>query len=181
MKLSHPKADVYVPKGDSAPSEALARVTHLCVAAHQDDIEIMAHSGISDCLDTPGKAFGGVIVTNGAGSPRTGAYAQMSDEQMQEVRREEQRTAARLGQYAIQVQLAHPSSAVKTPGHAGVASDLSAIFNGCTPEVVYLHNPADKHDTHVGVLLCRAKQMLRQSLARADGDVRDGATAEVSP
>ena len=35
--------------------------------------------------------------------------------------------------------------------------------------------------THVGVLLCRAKQMLRQSLARADGDVRDGATAEVSP
>ena len=26
MKLSHPKADVYGPKGDSAPSEALARV-----------------------------------------------------------------------------------------------------------------------------------------------------------
>lgn len=160
MKLSHPKADVYVPDGGLAPNEALARVTHLCVAAHQDDIEIMAHSGISDCLDMPGKAFGGVIVTNGAGSPRTGAYAQMTDEQMQEVRREEQRTAARLGQYAIQLQLAHPSAAVKTPGHAGVASDLATIFNACAPEVLYLHNPADKHDTHVGVLL-RCLEALR--------------------
>jgi LmbE family N-acetylglucosaminyl deacetylase len=160
MKLSHPKADVYVPAGDQPANEALARVTHLCVAAHQDDIEIMAHSGISDCLDTPGKAFGGVIVTNGAGSPRTGAYAQMTDEQMQQVRREEQRTAARLGQYAIQLQLAHPSAAVKAPGHAGVASDLASIFSGCTPEVLYLHNPADKHDTHVGVLL-RCLEALR--------------------
>jgi LmbE family N-acetylglucosaminyl deacetylase len=160
MKLSHPKADIYVPSGDLPPDEALARVTHLCVAAHQDDIEIMAHAGISDCLDTPGKAFGGVIVTNGAGSPRTGAYAQMTDEQMQSVRREEQRTAAQLGRYAIQIQLAHPSASVKTGGNADVASDLATIFSGCTPEVVYLHNPADKHDTHVGVLL-RCLEALR--------------------
>lgn len=113
----------------------------------------MAYDGIADCLDDPGKAFGGVVVTNGAGSPRTGAYAQMTDGQMQAVRREEQRTAARLGRYAIQVQLAHPSSHVKEPGHAGVVADLTAIFRGCLPEVVYLHNPADKHDTHVAVFL----------------------------
>jgi hypothetical protein len=30
---------------------------------------------------------------------------------------------------------------------------LAAIFSGCTPQVVFLHNPADKHDTHVAVLL----------------------------
>ncbi|HTO03579.1 MAG TPA: PIG-L family deacetylase, partial [Opitutus sp.] len=77
-----------------------------------------------------------------------------------EVRREEQRTAARIGRYAIQLQLAHPSAAVKTPGHVGLASDLSVIFSGCTPEVLYLHNPADKHDTHVGVLL-RCLEALR--------------------
>jgi LmbE family N-acetylglucosaminyl deacetylase len=152
MKFTEPQADIYVPAGDLSPDEALSRVTHLCVAAHQDDIEIMAHSGISDCLDNPGRAFGGVVVTNGAGSPRTGAYATITDEEMQKVRREEQRTAARLGRYAIQLQLAHPSAFVKTPGHAGVANDLAAIFNGCRPEVVYLHNPADKHDTHVAVL-----------------------------
>lgn len=160
MNLSHPQADIYVPSGDLSPAQALGRVTHLCVGAHQDDIEIMAHAGICDCLDTPGRAFGGVVVTNGAGSPRTGAYAQLTDEQMQGVRREEQRRAARLGRYAIQFQLAHPSSVVKAPGHAGVASDLQQIFGGCRAEVVYLHNPADKHDTHVAVML-RCLEALR--------------------
>jgi LmbE family N-acetylglucosaminyl deacetylase len=153
MKFSHPKADVYVPTGARVPEAALAAVTHLCVAAHQDDIEIMAHAGISDCLDTPGKAFGGVVVTNGAGSSRIGPYAQFTDEQMQEIRCDEQRKAADIGSYAIQIQLAHPSADVKQAGHAGVAADLAAIFEACSPEVVYLHQPADKHDTHVAVLL----------------------------
>ncbi|HEY9249906.1 MAG TPA: PIG-L family deacetylase [Rariglobus sp.] len=153
MKFSHSKADVYVPGDARSPEAALAAVTHLCVAAHQDDIEIMAHAGISDCLDTPGKAFGGVVVTNGAGSSRIGPYAQFTDEQMQEIRREEQRKAADIGGYAIQIQLAHPSADVKQAGHAGVAADLAAIFSACRPEVVYLHQPADKHDTHVAVLL----------------------------
>lgn len=153
MKFSNPRADVFVPGSALAPAEALARVTHLCVGAHQDDLEIMAHAAICDCLDTPGKAFGGVVVTNGAGSARTGPYAHFTDEQMQEVRREEQRKAAQLGRYAIQLQLAHPSVTVKKPGHAGVASDLAQIFSGCRPEVLYLHNPADKHDTHIAVLL----------------------------
>lgn len=152
MQLSQPLANIYVPDG-SASTDALARVTHLCVGAHQDDIEIMAYAGIADCLELPGKAFGGVVVTNGAGSPRTGAYAHLSDAQMQTVRREEQRTAARLGRYAIQLQLAHPSSSVKMSEHPGVVADLAEVFNGCRPEVVYLHNPADKHDTHVAVLL----------------------------
>ena len=153
MKFSNPQADIFVPAGDLSPEQALGRVTHLCIGAHQDDIEIMAHAGISDCLDTPGKAFGGVVVTNGAGSPRTGGYAPMTDEEMQGVRRQEQRAAATLGRYAIQLQLAHPSAVVKTPGHAGVAADFAQIFGGCTADVVYLHNPADKHDTHVAVLL----------------------------
>ena len=153
MKFSNPGADAFVPSGGLSPVEALRRVTHLCVCAHQDDIEIMAQSGISDCYDQPGKGFGGVVVTNGAGSPRTGSYAKYTDEQMQGVRREEQREAARLGRYAIQLQLAHSSADVKKPGHKGVASDLAAVFAGCRPEVVFLHNAADKHDTHVAVML----------------------------
>ncbi|MFI5337935.1 MAG: PIG-L family deacetylase, partial [Opitutales bacterium] len=80
MKFTLPQADCFVPDG-LAPAAALARLTHLCVAAHQDDIEIMAHAGITDCLDTPGRHFGGVVVTNGAGSPRTGKYASMTDAQ----------------------------------------------------------------------------------------------------
>jgi LmbE family N-acetylglucosaminyl deacetylase len=31
--------------------------------------------------------------------------------------------------------------------------DLKQILRAMQPEVVYLHNPADKHDTHIGVLL----------------------------
>lgn len=151
MKFSRTDADIHVPGFSVAPVDALARVTHLCVAAHQDDIEIMAYEGITHCLDTPGKAFGGVVVTNGAGSPRTGSYAHMTDEEMQRVRREEQRRAAEMGRYAIQIQLAHPSSAVKTRGHEAVVGDLAQIFSGCRPEVVYLHQPADKHDTHVAL------------------------------
>ncbi|HLP02327.1 MAG TPA: PIG-L family deacetylase [Opitutaceae bacterium] len=159
MKLSRADADAFVPAGGD-PAAALARVTHLCVAAHQDDIEIMAHAGICDCLEQPGKAFGGVVVTNGAGSPRSGRYAAFTDEQMLAARREEQRRAASLGRYAVQLQLAHPSADVKRPGHAGVAADLAAVFGGCSPEVVYLHNPADKHDTHVAVL-ARCLEALR--------------------
>ncbi len=153
MKFSNPAADVFVPDGSSSPEDALKRVTHLCIGAHQDDIEIMAQAGISDCYDTPGNAFGGVVVTNGSGSPRTGSYSLYTDDQMQAVRREEQREAARIGRYSIQIQLSHPSSAVKQPGQPGVAADLRSIFAGCKPSVVYLHNPADKHDTHIAVLL----------------------------
>lgn len=153
LQFSHPRADVYVPLEGFTPAAALARVTHLCIGAHQDDIEIMAHAGIADCLENPAWAFGGVVVTNGAGSPRAGAYAGLSDEAMQDVRREEQRRAARAGRYAIQIQLGHPSADLRQPGHAGVAADLGAIVTGCAPAVVYLHNPADKHDTHVAVFL----------------------------
>lgn len=160
MKFSHPNADIFVPDA-SDPAAALARVTHLCVAAHQDDIEILAHAGICECLDDPkNKAFGGVVVTNGAGSPRTGPYASLTDEEMQVVRRKEQREAARLGGYAIQLQLAHPSADVKKPGHPAVVEDLVKIFAGCDAAVVYLHQPADKHDTHVAVFL-RCLEALR--------------------
>jgi LmbE family N-acetylglucosaminyl deacetylase len=159
MKFSRADADGFVPDG-SAAEAALARVTHLCVAAHQDDIEIMAQAGIAACYETAGQGFGGVVVTDGAGSPRAGRYAPLSETEMRSVRRQEQRRAAALGKYAVQFQLAHPSADVKSAGHAGVRADLGAIFAGCSPTVVYLHNPADKHDTHVAVLL-RCLEALR--------------------
>ena len=152
MKFSRADADVYSPSGMAAET-ALARTTHLCVAAHQDDIEIMAHAGIAACYERPDQHFTGVVVTNGAGAPRAGPYARLTDEQMRERRREEQRSAAALGKYNLQLQLAHSSADVKIPGQPGVHADLATIFSSCRPDVVYLHNPADKHDTHVAVLL----------------------------
>lgn len=159
MKFHNPQADVFVP--DSAdPDAALSRTTHLCVAAHQDDIEIMAYHGIAECFGRKDTWFTGVVVTNGAGSPRAGIYAQYTDEEMQQVRLREQRKAAYVGEYACQIQLGYSSSAVKDPNQAGVRDDLTAIFRAAKPQVVYLHNLADKHDTHVGVTL-RAISALR--------------------
>ena len=152
MKFSRPEADVFLPAGGDA-ARALARTTHLCVIAHQDDIEINAYPAVSECLGRADRFFTGVVMTNGAGSARTGKFAHVTDAEMQVIRRDEQRTAAVLGNYNLQLQLAHPSSDVKQAGHAGVTADLAAIFGGCRPEVVYLHQPADKHDTHVACFL----------------------------
>lgn len=152
MKFSRPEADVFLPAGGDA-AQALARTTHLCVIAHQDDIEINAYPAVAECLGRADRFFTGVVMTNGAGSARTGKFAHVIDAQMQVIRRDEQRAAAVLGNYNLQLQLAHPSSDVKQAGHAGVTADLAAIFGGCRPEVVYLHQPVDKHDTHVACFL----------------------------
>jgi LmbE family N-acetylglucosaminyl deacetylase len=154
LNFSRSEAEVFEPTASGlSTDEVLARTTHLCVVAHQDDIEIMAHHGIAECYGREDKFFTGVVVTNGAGSPRAGPYAEFTDEKMQAVRRAEQRAAAELGRYNLLIQLGHPSSDVKTPTVRGVFSDLMTLFSGCSPELVYLHQPADKHDTHVAVFL----------------------------
>jgi LmbE family N-acetylglucosaminyl deacetylase len=152
MKFSLPAADVFVPDG-RPPAAALGRTTHLCIAAHQDDIEIMAYHGIAECHGSKSRWFTGVVVTDGSGSPRAGRFANYSDERMKAVRREEQRRAAKLGRYSAVIQLAHPSTVVKSARSAGVQADLLAILQATRPHTVYLHNPADKHDTHVAVFL----------------------------
>jgi LmbE family N-acetylglucosaminyl deacetylase len=159
MQFHKPTADFFVPDG-GAPEAALARTTHLCIAAHQDDIEIMAYHGIAECFGQRDKWFTGVVVTNGAGSPRSGIYGQYTDEEMQKVRLIEQRKAAYVGEYSCQIQLGFTSSEVKNPKESAVVEDLSAIVRAARPEYVYLHNPADKHDTHIGVTM-RAIAALR--------------------
>lgn len=159
MKFHNPDADFFVPDGVDQAA-ALARTTHLAITAHQDDIEIMAYHGIATCFGQPDKWFTGVVVTNGAGSPRAGIYERYTDEQMQKVRLQEQRNAASIGQYSCQLQLRYPSGAVKDVKNPAVREDLTAILRAAKPEVVYLHNLADKHDTHVGTAL-RAIAALR--------------------
>ena len=104
MKFQNPHADLYVPDGLD-PVAALARTTHMAIAAHQDDIEIMAYHGIAECFGQADKWFTGVVVTNGAGSPRAGIYERYTDEEMQQVRLREQQKAALVGDYACQIQL----------------------------------------------------------------------------
>ncbi|MCC7519883.1 MAG: PIG-L family deacetylase [Verrucomicrobiae bacterium] len=152
MKLHKPHADIFIP--DQLPvAQALARTTHMGIGAHQDDLELMMYHPILACFRQVDQWFTGVTVTDGRGSSRTGPYADYSDEQMRDVRRREQRHAAALGEYAAMVQLDYSSKEAKDPSHRHLVEDLKALLLAAQPEAVYTHNPADKHDTHVAVVV----------------------------
>jgi len=159
MEFHHSEAELFVPDETPLPA-ALERTTHLCVGAHQDDQEFMAYHGIAECFGRADKWFSGVVVSNGGGSARSGLYADYTDEAMMETRRHEQRKAAFVGEYACQIQLGYPSHELKDGQQRGVIDDLQRIFELARPEIVYVHNPADKHDTHVACCL-RAIEALR--------------------
>ncbi|MDF3066342.1 MAG: hypothetical protein K0R38_1943 [Polyangiaceae bacterium] len=152
LNLSRTGADVFVPDGSDVES-ALERTTHLAIGAHQDDLEFMAAHGIVECFQNPSRWFTGVVVTDGGGSARDFEYKDYTDEQMMAVRKREQRKAAYVGEYSVMLQLSHPSSAVKSAAPEDVSSDLVSVLSATRPEVVYTHNLADKHDTHVAVAL----------------------------
>jgi LmbE family N-acetylglucosaminyl deacetylase len=152
MNLSKSSSEIYVPDG-LAVDRALARTTHMGISAHQDDLEIMALDGILAGFGQADRWFLGVIVTNGAGSPRDGLYAKYTDEEMRAVRRVEQRKAAFVGEYGAVAFLDHSSSDVKSAAIPGPRQDIRALLEAARPEVVYTHNLADKHDTHVSVAL----------------------------
>ena len=120
------------------------------VGAHQDDLETMATHGILECFGRKDKWFTGITCTDGSGSARTGVYADYTDEDMKNVRIEEQRTAACIGRYSAIIQLGYSSKEAKTPG-GPLEDDLLKCFKAARPQVVYTHNPADKHPTHVAV------------------------------
>ncbi len=158
MKLHQPRAGIFIPDGTPVAA-ALARITHLGIGAHQDDLEFMAFHGILECYQKSDQWFGGVTCTNGAGSSRTGPYASFTDEHMREIRRQEQEKAATVGDYGAIIQLDYPSSAVKSASDDSLKNDLLEIFTSTRPEVVYTHNPADKHDTHIGVTIAALQAM----------------------
>ena len=152
MKLTNKAAEIFIPSALDELS-SLAQTTELCIAAHHDDIEIMAYGVIANCFDSPDKHFTGVVVTDGGGSPRSGAYALYSDDGMKEIRIIEQKKATELGKYSAQILLAYPSSEVKDPTNRNVISDIKEIILKCKPETLSTHNLADKHDTHVATAM----------------------------
>ena len=146
------KAEIYAYDGAS-DAEALARTTCMGVSAHQDDIELMCWAGILDCFGKKEKWFSAVVVTDGAGSPRTGLYADYSDEEMMAVRRLEQKKAAFIGEYGSLSLLNYTSKEVKASENTETVEDLKKILIAARPKTVFTHNLADKHDTHVAVAI----------------------------
>ena len=132
--------DIFVPGGGDW-RKALGKVTHLGIGAHADDLEFMAFAGLADCR-AGGGVFGAVTVTDGGGSVG-GA------EDLVAIRRAEQRQAAGLGGYGVMIQLGRSSAEARTPG--ALSADLGEIFAVARPRIVYAHNPADRHETHVAL------------------------------
>ncbi|HET9954300.1 MAG TPA: PIG-L family deacetylase [Polyangiaceae bacterium] len=155
LKLSNPDADVFVPDG-AALDAALTRTTYLGIGAHADDLEIFAAHGILAGFQSETEWFAGVVVTDGRGSSRGGPYAELSDAALREVRRREQRKAAYVGEYAAQLQLDFQSASLRDGGSGArraLVADLEQILRITRPRVVYTHNLADAHATHVVVAL----------------------------
>lgn len=145
-------AVIHVPDGVETIAAA-ERVTHLCVGAHQDDLEIMAIEGILACYEQRDTWFGGVIVNDGASAPRTGRFAEFSNADMAAKRIEEQKQAADLGQYAIQVLLGYSNDETRDPENPHPVQDIKEVLLATRPEVVYTHNLLDKHYAHVAVTI----------------------------
>ena len=150
----------FVPDGRPV-TEAIVRTTHMGIVAHPDDLEILAYPGILDCLGRDDRWFCGVVATDGRGSARSGAYASVTDDAMREIRQREQEKAAVVGEYAAVVMLDRTSADVQGPGREGLVQGLIDLLRAARPEVVYTHSPADRHPTHVSVVLatvaaCRA-------------------------
>ena len=170
MKLHNPTAAIFIPDGQPVPA-ALKRITHLGIGAHQDDLEFMAFHGILACYHRDDQWFGGVTCTNGAGSARIGPYEKFTDAQMMTVRRQEQNTAANVGRYGAMIQLDYPSSAVKDASATTLRNDLQQILAATRPQIVYTHNLADKHDTHIGVAVATVQALRALPAADRPGKV----------
>jgi len=152
VKLTQTHVDLFAPGGGNLES-TLASTTHLGIGAHPDDLEIMAYPGICACRGQKNLRFSGVVATDGAGSPRSSSSEKLSTAELIKARREEQRDAAVLGGYATILQLGHPSSEIRGAGRNSLITDLLEILKIAKPKVLYLHNPADRHETHIAVLL----------------------------
>jgi LmbE family N-acetylglucosaminyl deacetylase len=147
---------------DAMPqSDGLSRTTHLAIGAHPDDVEIIGIEGISKCYQSETDWFTGIVVTNGAGSLRSGRYTSASDEEMIAVRQQEQSAAAEIGRYAAVVQMACESSQLQGDINESVVAMLQNVLEQARPHTVYLHSPVDRHITHIGVCM-HALEALRR-------------------
>lgn len=140
------KGQIYLPKNRN-PN----KVKYLCICAHQDDCEIMAVDGILKGYYSKKYSFALVVSSDGAGSARSGAYKDYTDEMMKKVRIEEQKEASEIGRYNSLYLLNYTSKEIKDNNNSEIVDEYIKIIEELRPEVIYTHSVLDKHQTHLGV------------------------------
>lgn len=153
MTYHQKEAHVFVPNGSKAV-EALARTTHLAIVAHPDDLEFIGWHPILECFNNSALWYTGVIASDGRASPRAGEYAQVSDQEMVEIRLKEQRHAAITGEYSAVVHLMHSEYGTVMGGKARpLIEDIKKTITACKPKHINTHNLADAHPHHLLVAI----------------------------
>ncbi|MDR3216542.1 MAG: PIG-L family deacetylase [Clostridiaceae bacterium] len=136
------KTDVYMPKNANKGA-----VKYLVVVAHPDDGEILAAGPVTESAN--GKTVLALaVLTDGAGSARSGAFAAYTDDEMKAVRVKEQRAAAEEGRFESLYMLRVPSGELKA-GSAEAVRAIADIIAEKQPEILITHNPFDRHPTHL--------------------------------
>jgi LmbE family N-acetylglucosaminyl deacetylase len=163
-------AVVHVPDGGD-PLVALASATDLGVVAHPDDLELLLAAPVLACRDDPARRFCGVVVTDGAGSVRPAAMADLDDVAFVALRAAEQLAAADAAGMGAVVLLGMPSREVCSTGsgRAALVDALAALGAVCRPDVVHTHDPADAHRSHVAVATATVTALRRLPADRRPG------------
>ncbi|MGI6680496.1 MAG: PIG-L deacetylase family protein [Bdellovibrionota bacterium] len=156
MKFHNSNVDVFFPKNNE---QDIIDVDFLAIGAHQDDIEIMSFPPILEAYHSD-KKFGAITCTDGAGSPSSGPYASYTREEMIECRKQEERNAAKLGDYAFLIQLGYTSrEAMAKETNDFLSKDIEQVILKYRPKKIYTHNPFDKHKTHLAVYCATMKAL----------------------
>jgi LmbE family N-acetylglucosaminyl deacetylase len=135
-------------------SEALKRTTHLGVGAHPDDLEFFGWHPILQCFEQPALWYTGVIASDGRACPRSGQYAEFSDQEMVEVRLKEQHHAAITGEYSAIINLMHSETGEVMGGNPRpLIEDFKKILQASRPDHIITHNVADSHHHHLIVVV----------------------------
>ena len=132
----------------------------LAIAAHQDDIELMAYGGIYKTIADSSYSFTAVVCSDGRNSPRLGKFAKYTDEMMMACRRQEQISAAEIGKYEKLYLLNYTSEQCRQMDNE-LIDDLVKIILEVKPDIVMTHNPMDKHPTHLGVVVHVLKALFK--------------------
>lgn len=135
-------------------------VKFLAVSAHKDDMEMFAFDGIVRSARGEG-GFVGVVLTDGGACPRAPQFAGVSDEDMAELRSAEQKRAAETGGYNALYLFEESSAAVKERRASLVDGVETVLREYPRLKALYLHNPFDRHSTHVGAF-CVAMDAVRR-------------------
>lgn len=151
MEFHNKKSQLIIPKGNEALK--LSSTTHLGIGAHPDDNEIKGYHGIGTCYKKDDQWYMGVVLTDGAGGTKNGVYAALSSNDLIAVRRRELEMASNIGDFLALANLNYTSDELKESRRGDVTEDLIHILEETQPEIVYVHNLFDEHDTHVAAAL----------------------------